>query len=170
MFGSSLDDDEGDFMSTATRGWAYVLFDLHFCFFLWSGHQDGGKPSPRDNFLCVLNSSSKLASLFGQDRASFSGGNESLTYTAPKQPKKEKPGMNWCWIIEVTRNTELLYLAGTHLLIISIWHNSLVVNTVLVNFDLLCLIGYVHTVTESLCFISKTILSAIRRFVVWLLC
>ncbi|XP_068729870.1 FK506-binding protein 15-like [Montipora capricornis] len=36
-------------------------------------------------------SSSKLASLFGQDKASFSGGNESLTYTPPKQPKKEKP-------------------------------------------------------------------------------
>lgn len=37
-----------------------------------------------------LPSSSNLASLFGHDRASFSGGNESLTYTAPKDPKKEK--------------------------------------------------------------------------------
>ena len=47
----------------------------------------------RDNNLLYLsNSSSKLASLFGQDRASFSGGNESLTYTPPKQPKKEKTG------------------------------------------------------------------------------
>ncbi|KAJ7334499.1 FK506-binding protein 15 [Desmophyllum pertusum] len=52
--------------------------------------QDGGKSSSRDSVLSVLNSSSKLASLFGQDRASFTGGNESLTYTAPKQPKKEK--------------------------------------------------------------------------------
>ena len=53
--------------------------------------QDGGKLRSRD---CVLlsRSSSKLASLFGQDKASFLGGNESLTYTAPKQPKKEKPG------------------------------------------------------------------------------
>ncbi|PFX25950.1 FK506-binding protein 15 [Stylophora pistillata] len=52
--------------------------------------QDGGKLRSRD---CVLlsHSSSKLASLFGQDKASFLGGNESLTYTAPKQPKKEKP-------------------------------------------------------------------------------
>lgn len=57
-----------------------------------SDQQDGGVQSSRDSVLCVLNSSSKLASLFGQDRASFSGGNESLTYTAPKQPKKEKPG------------------------------------------------------------------------------
>lgn len=54
--------------------------------------QDGGKSIPRDSVLSTLNSSSKLASLFGQDRASFTGGNESLTYTAPKQPKKEKPG------------------------------------------------------------------------------
>lgn len=55
--------------------------------------QDGGKSGSRDSDLSVLNSSSKLASLFGQDRASFTGGNESLTYTAPKQPKKEKPGI-----------------------------------------------------------------------------
>lgn len=55
--------------------------------------QDGGKSSSRDSVLSVLNSSSKLASLFGQDRASFTGGNESLTYTAPKQPKKEKQGI-----------------------------------------------------------------------------
>ena len=33
---------------------------------------------------------SKLASLFGMDRASHQGGNESLTYTAPKEPKKSK--------------------------------------------------------------------------------
>ena len=53
--------------------------------------QDGGKLRSRDSVL-ISHSSSKLASLFGQDRASFLGGNESLTYTAPKQPKKEKPG------------------------------------------------------------------------------
>ncbi|XP_066020866.1 FK506-binding protein 15-like isoform X2 [Pocillopora verrucosa] len=52
--------------------------------------QDGGKLRSRDSVL-ISHSSSKLASLFGQDRASFLGGNESLTYTAPKQPKKEKP-------------------------------------------------------------------------------
>ena len=57
--------------------------------------QNGGQPSSRDSVLSVSNSSSKLASLFGQDRASFSGGNESLTYTAPKQPKKEKPGTKY---------------------------------------------------------------------------
>jgi len=33
---------------------------------------------------------SKLASLFGMDRASQQVGNESLTYTAPKEPKKSK--------------------------------------------------------------------------------
>jgi len=33
---------------------------------------------------------SKLASLFGMDRAAQHGGNESLTYTAPKEPKKSK--------------------------------------------------------------------------------
>ena len=33
---------------------------------------------------------SKLASLFGMDQASRHGGNESLTYTAPKEPKKSK--------------------------------------------------------------------------------
>ena len=54
--------------------------------------QDGGNLRSRDSVL-ALYSSSKLASLFGQDRASFIGGNESLTYTAPKQPKKEKPGI-----------------------------------------------------------------------------
>ncbi|BFZ20600.1 hypothetical protein BsWGS_23638 [Bradybaena similaris] len=32
---------------------------------------------------------SKLANLFGMDKASRQGGNESLTYTAPKQPKKK---------------------------------------------------------------------------------
>ena len=57
--------------------------------------QNGGQPSSRDSVLSLSNSSSKLASLFGQDRASFSGGNESLTYTAPKQPKKEKPGTKY---------------------------------------------------------------------------
>ncbi|XP_064649384.1 FK506-binding protein 15-like isoform X2 [Lineus longissimus] len=36
-------------------------------------------------------SSSKLANLFGVDKASGQGGNESLKYTAPKQPKKEAP-------------------------------------------------------------------------------
>ncbi|GFN76396.1 peptidylprolyl isomerase [Plakobranchus ocellatus] len=35
--------------------------------------------------------SSKLANIFGMDRASGQGGNESLTYTAPKQPKKKEP-------------------------------------------------------------------------------
>ncbi|KAK7505089.1 hypothetical protein BaRGS_00003659, partial [Batillaria attramentaria] len=35
---------------------------------------------------------SKLASVFGMDRASSQGGNESLTYTAPKQPKKKEAG------------------------------------------------------------------------------
>ncbi|XP_015779655.1 PREDICTED: FK506-binding protein 15-like [Acropora digitifera] len=56
------------------------------------GSQDGDiLVNARDNNpLYLSNSSSKLASLFGQDRASFSGGNESLTYTPPKQPKKEK--------------------------------------------------------------------------------
>ncbi|GAB1597940.1 FK506-binding protein 15-like isoform X1 [Argonauta hians] len=34
---------------------------------------------------------SKLASLFNIDKQSNKGGNESLTYTAPKQPKKETP-------------------------------------------------------------------------------
>ncbi|XP_059152791.1 FK506-binding protein 15-like [Physella acuta] len=33
---------------------------------------------------------SKLANLFGMDKASRQGGNESLTYTAPKQPKKKE--------------------------------------------------------------------------------
>jgi len=33
---------------------------------------------------------SKLASLFGMDQASQQTGNESLTYTAPKEPKKSK--------------------------------------------------------------------------------
>ena len=33
--------------------------------------------------------SSKLGVLFGMDRAGSQGGNESLTYTAPKQPKKK---------------------------------------------------------------------------------
>ncbi|XP_041368693.1 FK506-binding protein 15-like isoform X1 [Gigantopelta aegis] len=33
---------------------------------------------------------SKLGSLFGMDKASNQGGNESLTYTAPKQPKKKE--------------------------------------------------------------------------------
>jgi len=33
---------------------------------------------------------SKLASLFGMDQASQQSGNESLTYTAPKEPKKSK--------------------------------------------------------------------------------
>ncbi|XP_048587727.1 FK506-binding protein 15 isoform X2 [Nematostella vectensis] len=51
-----------------------------------SSEDDDGTFSPP-----MSGSSSKLASLFGQDRASFTGGNESLTYTAPKQPKKEKP-------------------------------------------------------------------------------
>ena len=37
-------------------------------------------------------SGSKLASLFGADQASSQGGNESLTYTAPKEPKKKKKG------------------------------------------------------------------------------
>ena len=64
---------------------------LDLCFYCVAV-QDGGKSIPRDSVLSTLNSSSKLASLFGQDRASFTGGNESLTYTAPKQPKKEKPG------------------------------------------------------------------------------
>ena len=32
---------------------------------------------------------SKLSSLFGMDKANSQGGNESLTYTAPKQPKKK---------------------------------------------------------------------------------
>lgn len=41
-------------------------------------------------------SSSKLANLFGHDKASFTGGNESLKYTAPKQPKKDKPGKLAC--------------------------------------------------------------------------
>ncbi|KAL3872320.1 hypothetical protein ACJMK2_040252 [Sinanodonta woodiana] len=36
--------------------------------------------------------SSKLGSLFGLDKASSQGGNESLTYTAPKQPKKTDVG------------------------------------------------------------------------------
>ncbi|KAK3602380.1 hypothetical protein CHS0354_011215 [Potamilus streckersoni] len=35
---------------------------------------------------------SKLGSLFGLDKASSQGGNESLTYTAPKQPKKTDVG------------------------------------------------------------------------------
>ncbi|XP_036363699.1 FK506-binding protein 15 isoform X2 [Octopus sinensis] len=34
---------------------------------------------------------SKLANLFNIDKQSNKGGNESLTYTAPKQPKKESP-------------------------------------------------------------------------------
>nr|KAI8730079.1 FK506-binding protein 15-like [Biomphalaria glabrata] len=33
---------------------------------------------------------SKLANLFGMDKASRQGGNESLTYTAPKQPRKKE--------------------------------------------------------------------------------
>ncbi|XP_053379992.1 FK506-binding protein 15-like isoform X2 [Mercenaria mercenaria] len=34
--------------------------------------------------------SSKLGALFGMDKAGHQGGNESLTYTAPKQPKKKE--------------------------------------------------------------------------------
>ncbi|XP_025112150.1 FK506-binding protein 15-like isoform X5 [Pomacea canaliculata] len=34
----------------------------------------------------------KLASVFGMDKANNQGGNESLTYTAPKQPKKKEGG------------------------------------------------------------------------------
>lgn len=67
--------------------------------------QDGGKLRSRDSVL-ISHSSSKLASLFGQDRASFLGGNESLTYTAPKQPKKEKPGerlINLCAVCGYNR-------------------------------------------------------------------
>lgn len=37
---------------------------------------------------------SKLASLFGVDKASNQGGNESLKYTAPKQPRKETPSQS----------------------------------------------------------------------------
>ncbi|XP_070532275.1 FK506-binding protein 15-like isoform X2 [Ptychodera flava] len=36
--------------------------------------------------------SSKLGSIFGMDHASSQGGNESLTYTAPKQPRKQAKG------------------------------------------------------------------------------
>ena len=46
----------------------------------------------------VLRVRSKLASLFGMDRASHQGGNESLTYTAPKEPKKSK---NFCHLLPV---------------------------------------------------------------------
>lgn len=69
-------------------------FIIDSFFVLRSGSQDGDiLVNARDNNpLYLSNSSSKLASLFGQDRASFSGGNESLTYTPPKQPKKEKAG------------------------------------------------------------------------------
>ena len=69
--------------------------------------QDGGKLRSRDSVL-ISHSSSKLASLFGQDRASFLGGNESLTYTAPKQPKKEKPGerlINYIFMCGYNRST-----------------------------------------------------------------
>lgn len=41
-----------------------------------------------------LLSRSKLGALFGMDKAGNQGGNESLTYTAPKQPKKK--GMLVC--------------------------------------------------------------------------
>ena len=41
----------------------------------------------------IFYSKSNLSSLFGADQAAFnSSRNESLTYTAPKQPKKQ-PGM-----------------------------------------------------------------------------
>ena len=39
--------------------------------------------------------SSKLASLFGIDRTSADTGNSSLTYTAPKEPKRKQQGDVW---------------------------------------------------------------------------
>eukprot|EP00058_Branchiostoma_floridae_P023960 XP_002609450.1 hypothetical protein BRAFLDRAFT_226607 [Branchiostoma floridae] len=44
-----------------------------------------------DDFL-TPSGMSKLGSLFGADQASARAGNESLTYTAPKEPKKAQPG------------------------------------------------------------------------------
>nr|XP_006817309.1 PREDICTED: FK506-binding protein 15-like [Saccoglossus kowalevskii] len=49
----------------------------------------GGDDDDDGDFL-MPGGSSKLSSLFGMDRASNTGGNASLTYTAPKQPKKQK--------------------------------------------------------------------------------
>ena len=37
---------------------------------------------------------SKLASLFGQDKETHEGGNSSLTYTAPKEPRRKTTGTN----------------------------------------------------------------------------
>ncbi|XP_078605100.1 FK506-binding protein 15-like isoform X1 [Branchiostoma floridae x Branchiostoma japonicum] len=48
-----------------------------------------------DDFLTpsgMSSGGSKLGSLFGADQASARAGNESLTYTAPKEPKKAQPG------------------------------------------------------------------------------
>ncbi|CAH1787108.1 unnamed protein product, partial [Owenia fusiformis] len=44
-----------------------------------------------DNDFLSAGGGSKLGALFGMDKASNKGGNDSLTYTAPKQPQKAKP-------------------------------------------------------------------------------
>ena len=58
--------------------------------FLLSLISSSGVPVITKYFSCY--DRSKLASLFGMDKASSKGGNESLTYTAPKEPKKKKAG------------------------------------------------------------------------------
>ncbi|XP_033119102.1 FK506-binding protein 15-like isoform X4 [Anneissia japonica] len=50
----------------------------------------GGMDDEEGDFGSSLSSGSKLGSLFGMDRANTQDGNQSLQYTAPKQPKKGK--------------------------------------------------------------------------------
>ena len=47
--------------------------------------------------------SSKLASLFGGSSEKNEGENESLRYTAPKEPKKKKPGKTYA-TLQKTKN------------------------------------------------------------------
>jgi hypothetical protein len=101
MFSLSNEDDDGTFGGSIGGGWDIIRLNISFlsCFvYVVDGAADAvvvpPQPSESTHILADISSlsSSKLASLFGHDKASFSGGNESLKYTAPKQPKKDKPG------------------------------------------------------------------------------
>ena len=70
----------------------------------------GGRYIPRQWSCCIGNElnyckllSSKLASLFGGSSKKTEGENESLRYTAPKEPKKKKPGKTYA-TLQKTKN------------------------------------------------------------------